>query len=133
MGEDLRLLLDTHALLWFAVGDGRLPGRVRPLIEDAGNQVIVSAASAWEIAAKFRKGKLPQSEYLVVNWFEILAHLRMQELPISAAHALRSGLLALENADPFDRVIAAQALIEGLPVASIEATWDAIGVVRVWE
>ncbi len=67
-----------------------------------------------------------------MNWFEILSHLRIQELPISAAHALRSGLLALENADPFDRVIAAQALIEGLPVASIEATWDAIGVVRVW-
>lgn len=132
MGGGLRLLLDTHALIWFAGGDHRLPDASRAAIEDPTNTVFVSAASAWEIAAKYRKGKLPQAGNLVASWGQILADLATIDLAITSAHGLRSGLIGLQNADPFDRMIVAQAQIETLVVVSNEADWDALGIVRLW-
>ena len=129
----MRLLLDTHALIWFASGNPLLPVAVRDVIEDSDNDLLVSAASAWEIAAKYRKGKLPQAGFLVTDWTQILAAYGIQDLPVTSQHALRSGLLAFENADPFDRMIVAQAQIEAIPVASNEQVWDRLGIVRLWE
>lgn len=132
MERRVRLLLDAHALIWFALGDGRLPPRSRAEIAAGENEVLVSAASAWEVATKFRKGKLAQAEYLVVHWTEIVRDLGFSELPVTAMHALRSGLLTFDNPDPFDRMIVAQALIENVAVVSNEEAWDRAGVVRLW-
>lgn len=129
----MRLLLDTHALIWFAAGDLRLPQRARDAIRDKGNSAFVSAASAWEISAKYRKGKLPEAADLVSAWTEILESFGIIDLPVTSAHAFRASLLNLENADPFDRMIVAQALMESLTVVSNEADWDRLGVTRLWK
>lgn len=128
----MRLLLDTHALIWLLAGDPRLAGTARAAIEDAASEVFVSAATAWEIATKHRKGKLPHAAYLVENYLAIIADQGIGEVAITSAHALRSGSLALPNPDPFDRIIVAQALLEGMPVVSNEASWDEQGVRRIW-
>jgi PIN domain nuclease of toxin-antitoxin system len=103
----VRLLLDTHALIWFLQGDERLPPKAREAIEDADNDVYVSAATAWEIAAKYRKGKLQEAAFLVSDYRTILQEQGMIDLPVNSHHALRSGLLELKNSDPFDRMIPA--------------------------
>lgn len=103
----MRLLLDTHALIWFAAGDPRLPRVSREAIEGINNDLFVSAASAWEIAAKYRKGKLPEAAFLVTGWGDILTFYGVQDLPVTSRHAFRAGLLDFENADPFDRMIVA--------------------------
>lgn len=101
-------------------------------IDRRANEVLVSAASAWEIATKYRKGRLAEAAPLVEDWSTFVRELGLVELPISSAHAVRSGLLPLANPDPFDRMIAAQAPIEDATAVSNEAAWDALGVVRLW-
>lgn len=128
----MKLLFDTHALIWFATDDSHLPRMVRSALEDPSNSLFVSAASAWEITAKYRKGKLQEAALLVAGWTGILAHYGVSDLPVTSAHAFRAGLLNLENADPFDRMIVAQALMESLVVVSNEAAWDRLGVTRLW-
>ncbi len=129
----MRLLLDTHALIWFLQGDERLPPIAREAIEDADNDVYVSAATAWELAAKYRKGKLQEAAFLVSDYRTILQEQEMIDLPVNSQHALRSGLLELKNSDPFDRMILAQALFENLIAISIEEEWTTHGVIRLWD
>lgn len=129
----MRLLLDTHALIWFANGDVRLPRRVRERIENSETELFVSAASAWEIAAKHRKGKLPQADFLVSHWEDVLLAFDIRELPVTGRHAFQAGSLLFANGDPFDRMIVAQARIENLVVASNETTWDGLGIARLWD
>ncbi|KAB1075852.1 type II toxin-antitoxin system VapC family toxin [Methylobacterium soli] len=129
----MRLLLDTHALIWFAAGDQRLPLPARDAIADPRNAIFVSAASAWEISAKHRKGKLPEAGFLVTHWAEILREYGIVDLPVTSLHAFRAGLLAFGNADPFDRMIVAQAQLENLVAASNETAWDGLGIVRLWD
>lgn len=126
----MTLLLDTHVLLWWLVGDGRLSDVRRAEILDDGARVLVSAASAWEISTKHRLGKLPLAEALVVNFSRILTEQSFETLDISVAHAVRAGRLPGEHRDPFDRMLAAQALIEGVPIVSADAQLDAFGVER---
>jgi PIN domain nuclease of toxin-antitoxin system len=95
--------------------------------------VYVSAATAWEIAAKYRKGKLPEATVLISDHHNILHEQRMIELPVNSQHALRSGLLELENSDPFDRMILAQALIENLVAVSVERDWTTHSVILLWD
>ena len=132
MGE-MNILLDTHALLWWWSEPMKLSARIRALIADSSTDVIVSAASAWEIATKFRIGKLPSGGRIMEQWMERLAEDRFRELVISARHALRAGSLPGEHRDPFDRMIAAQSIIEGLPVASADVAISALGAERIWE
>jgi PIN domain nuclease of toxin-antitoxin system len=128
----VRLLLDTHALIWVLIDGTKLPQKAADAITDPDNDIYVSAASAWEIAAKYRKGKLPEAGFLVANYRDILREQDMLELPINSQHALRSGLLDLRNPDPFDRMIVAQCQIEGLAAVSNEEDWDGQGIVRLW-
>jgi PIN domain nuclease of toxin-antitoxin system len=128
----LRLLLDTHALIWFLLGDEKLPPKSRDLIADT-DEVFVSAATAWEIATKYRKGRLPEAEFLVADYRNILRDQELIDLPVNSQHALRSGLLGLRNPDPFDRMILAQCLTEDLIAISVEQEWDDHGVVRIWK
>lgn len=129
----MRLLLDTHVLLWWWGEPSRLSPRVLALLRDPRNEILVSAASAWEIATKHRIGKLPAGGRIIAQWTERLAPDRFQELPISAAQALRAGSLPGGHRDPFDRMLAAQSLLEGLPLASADPALSALGAERIWE
>ena len=129
----MRLLLDTHAFLWWLAGDEALSDAARTAIAGEGNDIFVSAASAWEIATKFRIGKLPSGGRIIEQWTDRLTADHFSELPMSAQHALRAGTLPGEHRDPFDRMIAAQSRIEGLPVASVDAALSELGAERMWE
>jgi len=128
----LRLLLDTHALLWWLNDDRRLPVKARKLIALGSNAVVVSAASAWEIATKVRLGKLEIAAELTADFSSVLAQEGFESLSISVDHALRAGLLPGPHKDPFDRMLIAQAQAEGVPILSSDAVFDGYGVRRLW-
>jgi len=128
----VRLLLDTHTLLWWLDGDRRLSRRARAAIEDPSTVVLVSAASAWEITTKARIGKLPGA---LEGAADVAAHVTAQAftaLDITVLHAQRAGRLPGEHRDPFDRMLAAQAQLEDLPVVSNDEVFDSYGVNRLW-
>lgn len=129
----MKVLLDTHALLWWWSEPTKLSTRVLSLLRDPSTDVAVSAASAWEISTKYRLGRLPSCGAILEGWTERLAEDRFQELPISARHALRAGSLPGEHRDPFDRMLAAQSIVEGLPIVSVDAALSAFGAERVWD
>jgi PIN domain nuclease of toxin-antitoxin system len=128
----MRLLLDTHAFLWFILDDPRLSLTARNLIGDAANEVEVSPASYWEIAIKIKLGKyaLPQpyqqfvETQIEVNDFRIL--------PIEPKHTALLTTMPLHHRDPFDRLIVAQAITEGTPIVGVDPELDAYGVKRLW-
>jgi PIN domain nuclease of toxin-antitoxin system len=128
----LRFLLDTHALLWWLNDDRSLPPDVRKLIARGANTVIVSAASAWEIATKVRLGKLPIADDLVADFSNALKQQGFETLAISVDHALRAGLLPGPHKDPFDRMLIAQAQAENIPILSNDVMFDSYHVRRLW-
>jgi PIN domain nuclease of toxin-antitoxin system len=128
----MRLLLDTHALLWWFSDDDALSAAARRLIERASNSVLVSAASAWEIGTKVRLGKLPGAEDLAADFAGYLARERFESLGISAEHGIRAGLLPGPHKDPFDRMLAAQCHAENLPLISNDSIFDSYKVRRMW-
>jgi len=128
----LRFLLDTHVLLWAAFDEDLLSSRVRHLLQTSGSEVYVSAASAWEIATKYRIGKLSYARPLVEDFIPRVTAAGYQLLPITADHALRAGLLPGDHQDPFDRMIAAQAIHENLVLLSNDSELDVFGVRREW-
>jgi PIN domain nuclease of toxin-antitoxin system len=128
----MHFLVDTHVLLWAFNGDSALSPRARRVIEDGGNEILVSAASAWEIATKVRMGKLPTGEILIADLDRYLVGLGFEELPISLTHASRAGSLAGDYRDPFDRMLIAQAQSENLPIISGDRFFDIYHVQRIW-
>ena len=128
----MRLLLDTHTLLWAFNASSSLSTRARRLIEDGSNAILVSAVSAWEIATKVRLGKLPTGEELVSDFSFYLAQLGVDPLPISIEHALRAGRLPGEHRDPFDRMLIAQAQAEDIPIVSNDRIFDEYHIQRIW-
>jgi PIN domain nuclease of toxin-antitoxin system len=128
----MRVLLDTHALLWAAFHKDQLSPRARQLIQPERNEVFVSAASAWEIATKYRLGKLPQARALVDDFVLAIQSAGYVPLPISLEHALRAGRFSAEHKDPFDRMLAAQAIHDDLGLISNDERLDIFGVRREW-
>jgi len=128
----VRVLLDTHALLWVAFRKDQLSPRARHLIQPQRNEIFVSAASAWEIATKYRLGKLPLAQALVDGFVSVIRSAGYLPLPISLEHALRAGRLTPEHKDPFDRMIAAQSIHEDLALISNDEQLDVFGVRREW-
>ena len=126
------LLLDTHTTLWFFWDDPQLSGTAKALIEDPNNRKSVSIASCWEIAIKAGLGKLrlgaPSgsflSQHLLRNNFELL--------PISLAHATQVESLPPHHKDPFDRLLIAQAMLDGMSVVSTDVMFDLYGITRLW-
>jgi PIN domain nuclease of toxin-antitoxin system len=113
-------LLDTHILLWWLFNDPKLNAECQDIIRNPNHQILVSSVSAWEIATKYRIGKLPEAKQIVEEYSQILHQSKFIELPISAAHALRAGNLPIAHRDPFDRMIMAQAELENLPVITYD-------------
>lgn len=128
----MALLLDTHAFLWWLAGDQKLPRRARAAIGDADEAVFVSAASAWEIATKYRLGKLPGANVIVHDIAGAIASQSFTPLPVTVVHAQRAGTLIGGHRDPFDRMLIAQARSEDLILVSNEKVFDAFGVTRLW-
>jgi len=128
----LRILLDTHTLLWIAFDEDMLSPRAQQLVQSRENQIIVSAASGWEIATKYRLGKLNFARALAENFVPRVTAVGFQLLSISPEHALRAGHLPGDHKDPFDRMLAAQAIHEDLPLLSNDTQLDVFGVRREW-
>jgi PIN domain nuclease of toxin-antitoxin system len=128
----MHLLLDTHTLLWWLEESSSLPRSARKLIASKGNDVFVSAASAWEIATKVRLGKLPVAIDLAHDFRGYLERERFETLAVNAEHGIRAGLLPGPHKDPFDRMLIAQALAENLVIVSNDVGFDGYGVKRVW-
>ncbi len=128
----MRLLLDTHALLWWLADDDSLSPAARRLIERPSNTVLVSAVSAWEIAVKVGLGKLPGAEELAGDFVGYLTREGFEQLGISAEHGIRAGLLPGPHKDPFDRMLAAQCHAENIPLISNDTIFDSYKVRRMW-
>lgn len=128
----MRALADTHTFLWYIAGNERLGSEARAVISDSANQILFSAASLWEIAIKVSLGKLALDEpydKLVPAQLELNS---IDVLPIGFDHLATLISLPFHHRDPFDRLIAAQALSLSVPVLSTDGAFDAYGVLRIW-
>ena len=128
----MRVLVDTHAFLWWLDGDRRLPSRVRAALGQRENEVLVSAASVWEITTKARLGKLPGAADVAADVPTCITSQGFVPLPITVQHAQRAGALGGPHRDPFDRMLIVQAQAEGVPIVSNESIFDDYGVARFW-
>lgn len=128
----MTILLDTHAFLWFVGADARLSRKAVSTMKDEANAIVMSVASVWEMAIKAGLGKLrlPQAvETFVPEQMQLNG---IGQLAIEVRHAARVQGLPPHHADPFDRLLVAQALTEGLPILSADPAFDAYGVQRIW-
>jgi PIN domain nuclease of toxin-antitoxin system len=128
----VKVLLDTHALLWAILSPSTLSRKASAVIADESNIILVSAASAWEIATKVRLGKLPGAEILEREFLDVVDDAGYTLLAIDAASALRAGRLTSDHRDPFDRILAAQALAQDIPILSTDTKLDTFGIRRLW-
>ena len=128
----MRFLLDTHTLIWAVYDQDLLSKHTRQRLLQPGHEMIVSAASAWEITTKYRLGKLPGARILAEDFIPVMAQSGYSLIPITPEHALRAGRLQGDHKDPFDRMLAAQAIHEDLTLLSNDAQMDSFGVRREW-
>jgi len=128
----VKLLLDTHALLWFLLEDAKLSSNARSLIADPANDPLVSPASYWEIAIKISLDKYTLAEDFVEFMESQLAENDLTVLPITVAHAAVVARLPFHHRDPFDRLLIAQAMVESVPVLSSDRAFDLYPVARMW-
>ena len=128
----MRLLLDTHAFLWWCEGNSRMSLPARQAVDDDSNEVLVSAASAWEIATRHRLGKLPGADPIASDIAGAIAAQGFEELPVTVAEAARAGALPGPHRDPFARILIAQALSRNLVLISTDAAFDKYHVRRLW-
>lgn len=131
MGE-VKFLLDTCTLLWWWSEPEKLSSKVLALLRDPRNLVYISAASAWEVATKNRIGKLPEGSRLLNEWAHRLGVDGFKDLAITSAHAARAGMLPGDYRDPFDRMLAAQSLLEDLPVLTCDPQIAGLGAETRW-
>ncbi|HRA76020.1 MAG TPA: type II toxin-antitoxin system VapC family toxin [Propionicimonas sp.] len=124
-------LLDTHVLLWMLCEPDRLePGR-RAHLASPESRLMVSAASAMEVATKTRLGRLEAGHALVPTWSTRLTEIAAEELPVSVEHALLAGSMQWDHRDPFDRLLVAQALTEGVPLVTVDPVMTQVPGLRV--
>ena len=128
----MRLLLDTHALIWWWIDSRKLPQSTRKLIADARNEILVSAASAWEIATKQRLDKLGLPEHTLQSYDTLLAADGFTPISITTTHALRAGAYPQPHRDPFDRMLAAQSELEKVALISRDPAMSQFGIEVIW-
>jgi PIN domain nuclease of toxin-antitoxin system len=126
----VRLLADTHAVLWLLWHPERLSHRAGEALTDQTNELLVSAAAVWEMSIKHRRGRLPEAAPVLDDLDGILSTLRAVLLPMRGRDAIRAGQLAWDHADPFDRMLAAQAMIENATLVSIDRAFDTLPTLR---
>lgn len=129
----MRILLDTHALIWYRAGDSaQLSATARAAIDDPANEKFVSAATAWEVVTKHALGKLPDVGPLAADFTRAIVAGGYKPLSIATNHAQDAGALPMHHRDPFDRMLIAQSMAERMPLVSNEALFDRYGVRRIW-
>lgn len=128
----MRYILDTHTALWWWSDATKLGSAARAILVTAESDIFVSAASAWEVATKYRSGKLPDIGDPAVNYRRFMQQSGFASLPVSEAHAMRGGLLESDHRDPFDRLIAAQAIAEQMVVITRDPRIGAFGCAVIW-
>jgi PIN domain nuclease of toxin-antitoxin system len=128
----VKVLVDTCTLIWATLSPSSLSREARETVADEGNVILVSAASAWEIATKVRLGKLPGAEKLERDYLDVMEDVGYILLDIDAESALRAGRLVAGHRDLFDRMIAAQAVDQDIPVLSPDPQLDQFEVRRIW-
>jgi PIN domain nuclease of toxin-antitoxin system len=128
----MKCLLDTHALLWWLFDDPKLSTRASDVIAEPENEILVSAASAWEISTKHRLGKLPEAGDVAQRLPMYVRRARFTELHISIEHAQAAGGLPGPHRDPFDRMLIAQAKLFSVPVVTIAPIFRDYGVMVLW-
>ncbi|HEX8245953.1 MAG TPA: type II toxin-antitoxin system VapC family toxin [Longimicrobium sp.] len=128
----MRILLDTHAFLWFITADAKLSTHAERVIRDRGNEPLLSVASVWEIAIKLNLGRLPIPQPLDTFVPAQLRLNRIGVLPIELRHTYEIARLPLHHRDPFDRLLISQALIENIPLVSADSALDAYAIRRLW-
>lgn len=128
----MRLLLDTHAVIWWMCGDQRVSAAARDAIRDPDNDLLMSTASAWEISTKHRLGKLPGVSAVLDGLAANLRRAKIQVLPIELDHAQTAGALPGPHRDPFDRLLMAQAHLEKLTVVTVDPVFHDYGVPVLW-
>lgn len=128
----MRFLLDTHALLWWLTDDPKLSPRARETIANEANTILVSAASAWEIATKYRIGKLDVAADAVTRFNELIEADGFEHLPVTYLHALKAASYVLDHCDPFDRMLAAQSALESAPLISLDPAFEVFGTKVLW-
>lgn len=128
----MRLLIDTHILIWAMDDPTMLSSPATTALQDPANDLLLSAATVWELGIKVGQGKLTLS-LPYRQWMDrAIADLELAILPVTVEYADRQAGLPSHHKDPFDRLIIAQALVEGVPVVCADATFDAYGITRVW-
>ena len=120
----LKMILDTHIFLWWLFDDPKLPQRVRRQLEDYELKAYVSAASIWEITTKFRLGKLPEASSIAKNPVLWIDRAGFTPLAITPEQAQLAGAWEMDHRDPFDRMLAAQAYLEKIPLATIDRAFN---------
>ncbi len=130
--RDVKVLLDTHALVWWLEADRRVSPTVRNVLGDPMTVAFISAVSGWEIATKVRIGKLQMSLAIVTDFPAEMARIGYHPLPVSLAHGHRAGGLSGPHMDPFDRMLAAQSLMENLPLITVDPAFQQFGVSTIW-
>jgi PIN domain nuclease of toxin-antitoxin system len=128
----VRLLLDSHALVWAATDDPRLSEPSREALTSRANEILVSAASAWEIATKVRLGRFPEAAALVAEFEVTVRSLGATELAVTAEHGLAAGGFNADHRDPFDRMLAAQAVIERAVLVTTDRAFRQFPVEVLW-
>lgn len=128
----VRVLLDTHVVLWALMEPARLSPPVHDLLRDRSTDVIVSSASAWEIATKQRLGKLDDAADLVHHYTDHLRRLGAEELSITSTHALTAGRFDVTHRDPFDRMLAAQSIVTGIPLVTSDPAFSQFPCGTFW-
>ncbi|MDR1212984.1 MAG: type II toxin-antitoxin system VapC family toxin [Propionibacteriaceae bacterium] len=129
----MRLLADTHTLLWLARESQRLSPLAKTLLADAANEVLLSAASVWELSVKRHLGKLPEAAPVIDGFAELTRRFSARPLSMSPAHARLAGALDWSHRDPFDRMLAAQAILESATLVSCDEIFDQIpDLRRLW-
>ena len=128
----MTILLDSHALIWFVTDDRRCSSRAREAIGSELGKVLVSAASGWEIATKVRLGRWPEAMAIAPSLVEVLAKNRMTALDVTVEHGLLAGSLPGKHGDPFDRMLAAQAQIEDIPLVTADPVFRGYGIRVLW-
>lgn len=128
----MRYLLDTHTLLWWRTDDPQLSSVARTLIQDETSTILVSAASAWEIATKHRLGKLSLADDAINRFNELIELDAFEHLPVNYLHALRAAGLTVAHRDPFDRMLAAQSELEAAPLITCDAAFAEFRLQTRW-
>ncbi len=128
----MKVLLDTHTLLWWVLGNPRLSPVAATVLGNADTTIVVSAVSGHEISTKHRLGKLPVPVRLAEQLDQIVVENGWQPLALSLAHAQLAGRLPGAHKDPFDRMLAAQALVDDVPLVTNDPAFAGFGVKLIW-